>query len=265
MNIGTGKDLDDYIVNGEKICYHLIDILEPTDEFNLFLFNKYFYQAYDDIISRSKIPFLVGGTGLYIHSILRKYDLKETAFNASRIEDLNKLPTEKLQSKLLKIKPNLHNTTDLLIKERLITAIIIAEQEQAKEIETRKQINSLVIGVKDDREKIKERITKRLKFRLENGMIEEAENLLKIGVSHDKLVFFGLEYKFLSLYLRGELSYDEMFEKLNIAIHQFSKRQMTWFRKMEREGVKINWINAGDKEAVRKIIKDIFRSKYTER
>ncbi|MBN2572261.1 MAG: tRNA (adenosine(37)-N6)-dimethylallyltransferase MiaA, partial [Ignavibacteriales bacterium] len=253
MDIGTGKDLDDYKVKNKLIAYHLIDILEPSEEFNLFLFNKYFYEVYDKIIKSEKIPFLVGGTGLYVHSVLKKYDLKETAFSKSRVEELSRMTIEKLQSKLFKINPRLHNTTDLLIKDRIVSAIIIAEKESAKEIESRKPMESLVIGVTNSREKIKQSITNRLKFRLENGMIDEVKNLLKMGVSHDKLEFFGLEYKFLSLYLRGELTYNEMFEKLNIAIHQFSKRQMTWFRKMEREGVQINWITSGDVQTAKTI------------
>ncbi|MEG8947860.1 tRNA (adenosine(37)-N6)-dimethylallyltransferase MiaA [Rosettibacter firmus] len=254
MNIGTGKDLEDYIINGKKIPYYLIDIVEPTEEFNLFLFNEYFYKAFNDITSRNKIPFLVGGTGLYLHSILKGYKLNKVEFSKEKYEELDKLSIEELRERLIKVNPKLHNTTDLLEKDRIIRAIIISEAEN--NFNEHPEIRSLTIGINPGREKIKERITERLKYRLENGMIEEVEKLVAEGITFDKLEFFGLEYKYIGMYLKCELNYNDMFQKLNSAIQQFAKRQMTWFRKMEREGIKIHWLEEADFDAAKKIIED---------
>ena len=253
MDIGTGKDLDDYIINGKTVLYHLVDVIKPYDEFNLFLFNKLFYQAYSEITSRKKIPFLVGGTGLYLHSILNGYNLNKVEFDDKRFWELNNLTIGQLTSILKKLNPSLHNTTDTLIKDRIIRAIVIAESGNNNEVE-KKNISSLIIGVKLEREEIKKRITARLKHRLENGMIEEVKRLVDEGISFERLDLLGLEYKFLGKYLKGEMTYNDMFQKLNSAIHSFAKRQMTWFRKMEREGIKINWIDGPDFEAAKKII-----------
>ncbi len=253
MNIGTGKDLDDYIVDGKKIPYHLIDIIEPSEEFNLFLFTQHFYKAFEEINSRNKIPFLVGGTGLYLHAILKGYNLKKVEFDKQKYDELNKLSIEQLRERLKKVNPKLHNTTDLIVKDRIIKAIIISEEKSVSSKEN-PEIKSLTIGIYLDREKIKERITSRLKYRLENGMIEEVEKLVADGITFDKLEFFGLEYKYIGMYLKCELNYNDMFQKLNSAIQQFAKRQMTWFRKMEREGIKIHWIDGADYQAAEKII-----------
>lgn len=246
MNIGTGKDLADYIIDENLIQYHLIDVLEPNEEFNLFLFNKFFYKSFSEINKNNKLPFLVGGTGLFIYSILKQYDLNEVEFEEKKYSELGNESLEQLCEKLKKINPILHNTTDLLIKDRVIKAILIAQNNLNRNIEEKTEINPLVIGVKLEREKIKERITKRLKERLKNGMIEEVEELIKSGITFEKLNFFGLEYKFIGQYLNGELNYNDMYQKLNSAIHAFAKRQMTWFRKMEREGININWIEGPD-------------------
>jgi tRNA dimethylallyltransferase len=254
MDIGTGKDSADYIVDGKEIPCHLIDVIEPDEEFNLFLFNKLFYESYQIVTSKNKIPFLVGGTGLFIHSVLSKYNLNKIEFDSVRYDELNDLNIVVLRNKLLNLNPKLHNSTDLLLKERVIKAIMIAEKEDFTGIENKVEINSLTIGISVEREIVKTRITDRLKHRLANGMIEEIERLLNNGISFDKLNFFGLEYKFIGKYLKGEISYDEMFQKLNSSIHNFAKRQMTWFRKMEREGLEINWINGADYLAAEKII-----------
>ncbi len=254
MDIGTGKDLNDYLINGKSLPYHLIDLIEPKDEFNLFLFNQQFYKAFREISSREKIPFLVGGTGLYLHSILKNYDLNPVEFNDKRYSELSELTLEEL-AELLKAKnSSLHNTTDLLIKERIIRAIMLSEKTAHKEIDGRSGINSLIIGVSLEREEIKKRITARLKQRLESGMIDEVKNLIGEGITFERLETFGLEYKFVGKYLSGELNRNDMFQKLNSAIHSFSKRQMTWFRKMEKEGIKINWIEGADYDAAEQII-----------
>lgn len=246
MDIGTGKDIKDYIVNEEKIKYHLIDIINPQNEFNLFLFIKLFIEAFNDITNKGKVPFLVGGTGLYLSAILQKFNLSKADFSQDRYDKLNGLTIAELQNKLLQLNPALHNTTDLIVKDRLIKAIIISEDKDKYETLKIPNINSLVIGVKFETSEIRRRITERLKKRLESGMIQEVENLLTNGIGYERLALFGLEYKFISLYLKGELNYNDMFQKLNSSIHKFAKRQMTWFRKMERNGVKINWLDKAD-------------------
>ena len=253
MNIGTGKDLDDYSVKGRIIRYHLIDVIEPTEEFSLYKFNQLFYQSFNEINRRNKIPFLVGGTGLYISSILKGYLLSKANLSKKNLELFDRYSTEELKNILLETSSQLHNTTDLLDKERIIKAIIVASASAGSSPE-RNSISSLVMGIKLPRIEIKKRITERLKFRLDNGMLTEVENLLKNGISHNKLIFFGLEYKFIDLYLRKELTYNDMFQKLNSAIHNFAKKQMTWFRKMEKEGIRINWIEGPDFEQAKKII-----------
>jgi tRNA dimethylallyltransferase len=259
MDIGTGKDLSDYIVNNETVAYHLIDIISPKEEFNLFLFNKYFYSAYNQIIFKKKLPFLVGGTGLYLSSILQNYKLNEAEFKKEDFEKLNNFNLNELKKILLKFNLSLHNTTDLINKERIIKAIIIAQAEK-KFNQSIKHINKLVIGILPERFEIKKRITERLVKRLNQGMIEEVESLIKNGVSFEKLKFFGLEYKFIAMYLKGELNYNDMFQKLNSAINNFAKRQITWFRKMEREGVKINWLPFADFEKAKNLINNFLNN-----
>ncbi len=253
MDIGTGKDLSDYVVDDSKIPYHLIDIADPNTEFNLFEFTFHFKDAFGKIISKNKIPFLTGGTGLYISSVVQNYQIKKAEYKEDAINRLSQLSMENLQSILLCLKPKLHNKTDLEDKERLIKAILIAESEGESLLKDVK-INSLVIGVRFERTDIKKRITERLKKRLTAGMIEEIQKLLDSGVTYERLLKLGLEYKFIALYLKGELSYNDMFTKLNSAINAFAKRQMTWFRKMEREGVKINWIEKADFEQAADLI-----------
>jgi len=254
MDIGTGKDLADYEVNGKIIPYHLIDVVDPKNEFNLFEFYKLFFEAFHKISSKEKTPFLCGGTGLYIHSIIKDYKLSEVKFNQERFDELNQLDYETLKEMLLKLQPKQHNTTDTINKDRVIRALMIAEQKGMKEVNYKCEIHSLNIGVFLERDFVKKRITERLKQRLENGLIEEVQRLNNEGVSFQRLEQFGLEYKFVAKYLQNEISYDEMFEKLNIAIHQFSKRQLTWFRKMEREGIKIHWIDGADFNTAENII-----------
>ena len=245
MDIGTGKDLSDYVVNGNKIPYHLIDIVEPEVEYNLYLFITHFKEAFKKLISKNKKPFLTGGTGLYISSVIQDYKIKKADFNEAKINKLSGLPIEELRSLLLKLKTKHHNKTDLEDKERIIKAILVAESEE-EALLSDIEIKSLVIGVKFERSEIRKRIAERLDKRLKEGMIEEVKKLIDTGVTYERLLQLGLEYKFLAVYLKGELSYNEMFEKLNTAIGAYAKRQMTWFRKMEREDVKINWIDKGD-------------------
>ena len=259
MDIGTGKDYSDYIINGEQVPHHLIDLLEPSEEFNLFIFRKEFDLAIEKINRQNKTPFLVGGTGLYLSAILKGYNLVDADLSGARFDQLVKLSEEELSQKLLELNPAQHNTTDLKIKERIVKAIIIseAEKDQSK-TQNSKAVSSLIIGINKNRDEIKKNITARVKARLKEGMIKEVETLIRSGITKEKLEFFGLEYKFVSRYLAGELNYNDMFQKLNSAIHSFAKRQMTWFRKMEREGININWIDGPDVDAAEKIIESQF-------
>lgn len=244
MDIGTGKDLADYFVNNTTIPYHLIDIINPQEEYNLFQFKKDFYSAFETVTQKSKLPILAGGTGLYLSAVIQNYDLHKADFEKDA-RTLQEMDIEKLRELLLALNQPLHNTTDLTSKERLIKAIQIAKSKACTH-DTPKIISPLVVGVNPGREIVKQRITERLKKRLKNGMIEEVETLLRNNVTFEKLMFFGLEYKFIALYLKGEINYNDMFQKLNSAIHGFAKRQMTWFRKMEKEGVIIHWIDGPD-------------------
>ena len=260
MDIGTGKDLEDYEVDGKIIPYHLIDVVSPKEEFNVFHFYKSFFKVLNEINTRGKIPLLAGGTGLYIHSVHKGYELREVKFDKNRYDELSGLEYDELASKLIKLQPKQHNTTDLVNKERVIRALMIAEKDNLGIIEFEKEIHPFVIGVMLERDVVRKRITSRLRQRLENGMIEEVQKLVQEGVSYQRLRQLGLEYKFVAMFLEKEISYEEMFEKLNIAIHQFSKRQMTWFRKMEKEGIKINWIEGPNYEQAENLILDNYFS-----
>ena len=255
MDIGTGKDLSDYIVDNINVPYHLINIAEPIEEYNLYRFKSDFYQAFEKIKASGKLPFLAGGTGMYLSAILQNYKLRKADLSQNRIGELENYSEEKLRGILLSRKPKQHNITDLINKERIIKAILIEEANQFENIQSVDSISSLNIGIKLERNEIKKRITDRLKKRFEEGMIDEVKNLLDMGISHNKLSFFGLEYKFISQYVGGKINYNDMYQKLNSAIHSFAKRQMTWFRKMEREGVNISWFDGKDYEAILNFIR----------
>jgi len=257
MDIGTGKDLAEYVVDGVPVPYHLIDVAEPGHLFSVFEFQQRFYECFREITARGMMPVVVGGTGLYIESILREYRMLPVPENAALREEPGKLGMEELAAKLLHLNPALHNTTDLTGRERLIRAIEIAEhasRQASRDAIERPDIVPLVIGVRWDRTVLRERITKRLKERLDQGMIEEVRRLRDSGVSWERLDEMGLEYRYVSRYLRGEMSRDEMFKTLNIRIHQFAKRQDTWFRGMERRGITIRWIEGADEAALREMV-----------
>lgn len=253
MNIGTGKDYNDYCVNEKIIPYHLIDVCNTEDDFSVFDFQKLFFKAYAEILSRKKLPFLVGGTGMYLSSILRNYKFNKVSFDSEFRNELQQKNIEELRQILKTISTNLHNTTDLVDKERIIKAIIIHQIADASS-PVSNELSSLIIGIAPDRSEIKRRITERLRNRLSEGMVGEVKNLLEIGVTPERLNYFGLEYRYIGLYLTGQLSYNDMFQKLNSAIHNFAKRQMTWFRKMEKEGVIINWLKDNDFGAAKNLI-----------
>ncbi len=243
MDIGTGKDLSEYTLSDTTIPYHLIDIARAGDKYNVFEFMQDFTQAFNTITRKGKIPVMCGGTGMYLDAILRSYSMADVPVNSELRKDLEDFSNDKLKIRLLSYGP-LHNVSDITDRERTIRAIEIAEF-QSKEHNKIKlpDFKSVNFGIHFDRNEIRNRISQRLVQRLKEGMIEEAEALLKNNVSEEELMYYGLEYKFLTLYLTGEISYNEMFTKLETAIHQFAKRQMTWFRRMEKKGIKINWID----------------------
>jgi tRNA dimethylallyltransferase len=244
MDIGTGKDLEDYLVDGHQVPYHLIDFLEPGYKYNVFEYQKDFLKAFETLRNKGKPPILAGGTGMYIEAVLKGYRLIDVPPDDNLRSELQNKSQEELVSILRELNPELHNTTDTEHKKRTIRAIEIAryyKENPTVSIDFPK-IDTAIIGVKYDRPAQKRKISARLKQRLEEGMIEEVEKLLE-KVPSETLVYYGLEYKFITHYLQNTLSYDEMFKKLEVAIHQLAKRQMTWFRKMERQGWNIHWID----------------------
>ena len=253
MDIGTGKDLADYtsVVDGSpvNIPYHLIDICEPGTKYNLFQYQQDFFDAYNNIIGKGKTPILCGGTGLYIEAVLKGYQLSPVPQNPELRARLEGKSLEELTEMLRELKQKngsvMHNTTDVDTAQRAIRAIEIEMEQQNYPLTSHlSPLSSLIIGVSIDRDLRREKITRRLKARLDEGMVDEVRGLLAEGIPAEDLIYYGLEYKYLTEYVIGKLSYDEMFRQLEIAIHQFAKRQMTWFRGMERRGFKIHWIDA---------------------
>ena len=245
LDLGTGKDLADYTVNGKRIPFHLIDIVEPGTKYNVFEYQRDFLNAYKDITARGKLPILCGGTGMYLESILKGYRLLPVPENPELRKNLEGKSLEEL-TQILSTYKTLHNSTDVDTAKRAIRAIEIEEYYKHQPIDEREfpTLNSLIIGVDIDRDLRREKITRRLKQRLEEGMIEEVKGLLAEGIAPEDLIYYGLEYKYLTLHAIGQLTFDEMFVQLETAIHQFAKRQMTWFRGMERRGFTIEWLDA---------------------
>ncbi len=254
MDIGTGKDLADYRLNVDGVSvdipYHLIDIVEPGTKYNLFQYQQDFFDAYEDICRRGVQPILCGGTGLYIEAVLKGYHLSPVPQNQSLRDSLEGRSLEELTDMLRTIKAKsgtvMHNTTDVDSSQRAIRAIEIETYNLEHPMPLRElpPIPSVIFGVNIDRELRREKITRRLKARLEEGMAEEVRGLLDEGIAAEDLIYYGLEYRYVTEYVVGRLTYDEMFRQLEIAIHQFAKRQMTWFRGMERRGFTIHWIDA---------------------
>ena len=253
MDIGTGKDLADYIVNGQSIPYHLIDICEPGYKYNVFQYQHDFFRVFRDIESRRKLPILCGGTGMYIEAVLKGYKLLDVPQNPTLRQSLQGKSLAELEQILASYKV-LHNKTDVDSAQRAIRAIEIEEyyRTEAPGRNEYEPINSLIIGVDIDRDTRRAKISQRLRARLAEGMVDEVRQLIDQGVKPDDLIYYGLEYKFVTQYVIGQLSYEEMVTQLEIAIHQFAKRQMTWFRGMERRGSTIHWVNAAW-ETARKI------------
>ena len=250
MDIGTGKDLADYTVDGRQVPYHLIDIREPGTKYNLFEYQQDFFDAYQQIQERGAVPILCGGTGLYIEAVLKGYKLSPVPQNQELRCSLEGKSLDELTQMLTDIKiktgSNMHNTTDVDSCQRAIRAIEIETYNLEHPTPRRElpSVDSVIIGIDINRDLRREKITRRLKARLEEGMVDEVRALLDEGISAENLIYYGLEYKFITEYLMGRTSYEEMFQRLEIAIHQFAKRQMTWFRGMERRGFTIHWISA---------------------
>ena len=250
MDIGTGKDLTDYVVDGQHIPYHLIDIAEPGTKYNLFQYQQDFHNAYADICKRGKQPILCGGTGLYIEAVLKGYQLSPVPQNPPLRDSLASKSLDELTAMLVELKrkngSNMHNHTDMDPVQRAIRAIEIETYNLEHPTPERElpPVDSLIIGIDIDRNLRREKITRRLKARLEEGMVDEIRSLIEEGINPEDLIYYGLEYKFVTEYVVGNISYSEMFSQLEIAIHQFAKRQMTWFRGMERRGFNIHWIDA---------------------
>lgn len=244
MDLGTGKDLDDYIVAGKEIPYHLINIRKPGYKYNLFEYQDDFQKVYSALKEKKKNVILCGGTGLYLESVLKGYRLLPVPENTDLRNSLKGKNLEELTSILSNYK-TLHNKTDVDTTKRAIRAIEIEEFYKTNNIQERSVVNvdSIIFGINIDRNKRRENISKRLKERFESGMIEEIKRIIDSGISPDDLIYYGLEYKYITKYVLGEYSYDEMFNSLETAIHQFAKRQMTWFRGMERRGFNIYWID----------------------
>ncbi|EGJ71254.1 tRNA dimethylallyltransferase [Bacteroides coprosuis DSM 18011] len=245
MDLGTGKDLEEYTIDGQEIPYHLIDIADPGYKYNVFEYQQDFIKAYQEIKAKNKNVVLCGGTGLYLESVLKGYKLLPVPENKTLRDQLSNKNLKELTD-ILKGYKELHNTTDIDTCKRAIRAIEIEEyySTQPKEARSFPTLNSLIIGVDIAREARRAKISSRLKQRLDEGMVDEVKKLIDQGVKPEDLIYYGLEYKFLTLYVLGELNYNEMFNQLEIAIHQFAKRQMTWFRGMERKGFNIHWIDA---------------------
>lgn len=257
MDLGTGKDLNEYIVEGEQIPYHLIDIVDAGYKYNVFEYQHDFLEAYTSIKEKGKLPILCGGTGMYLESVLKGYKLLPVPENHELRARLEGKSLEELTTMLQSYK-KLHNITDVDTPKRAIRAIEIEEYYKHTPVEERTfpTIKSLIIGIDIDRELRRKKITQRLTQRLDEGMLDEVRNLLKQGIAPEDLIYYGLEYKYLTLHAIGELSFQEMFNQLEIAIHQFAKRQMTWFRGMERRGFTIHWLNASlpTEEKIKKVM-----------
>jgi len=251
MDIGTGKDLDEYCINGHTIPYHLIDIIDPSEDYSVYSFQKQFHSIYNDIIvKKNKCPILCGGTGLYIESVLLNYDISSTKPDYTLRTKLEKLSKEELLIIFKDLDSNIDENWKCDTKQRIIRGIEIASKGNVRNKIEKYNLdlsNIMVLGVHMEREDVRSNITQRLKYRLKNGMIEEVERLLEKNiVTFERLNYFGLEYKYVGYYLCGKISYEDMFDKLNTAIHKFAKKQMTFFRRMEKRGIKINWLENGD-------------------
>ncbi len=259
MDLGTGKDLSEFLVDGVAVPHHLVDIVDAGYEFNLFEYQSLFYRCFSELEGRGIVPIMVGGTGLYIEGVVRGYTMLEVPEDPSLREDLSDMDMDAMRERLLKSNPALHNTTDTQDRDRLVRAIEIAEYTKNRKGADEPEhpiIRPLVIGIRCERSTLRKRITGRLGQRIDAGMIQEVRGLHDQGVSWERLDSFGLEYRYVGRYLQGIMDRDEMISQLGTRIHQFAKRQMTWFRRMERRGIAIHWIEAADYDALKALVEE---------
>lgn len=250
LDIGSGKDLAEYTQDDNHIPYHLIDVVDLDCEFNVFEFQKRFFEIFDQLQAKRALPVVVGGTGLYLEAVLKGYSLVEVPENASLRAELDSLADEVLIERLVAMKSKLHNTSDTVDRTRMVRAIEIAEYERGREPAPAPEVRALILGLQWPRPELHKRIALRLKQRLDNGLVDEVEALLESGVSHEKLHSLGLEFRYVDALLRGEIrNKNDLFQKLRGAIINFAKRQETWFRRMERNGAVIHWIAGDDTDA----------------
>jgi tRNA dimethylallyltransferase len=256
LDIGSGKDLDDYVVDGHAVPYHLVDIVDLDQEFNVFAYQRAFFRAFEELRGRGVLPVAVGGTGLYLDAVLCGYRMVEAPENPVLRAALDEQATEELAERLRQIKPALHNTTDLTDRARLIRALEIAEHARDHVPPPAPEIQALVLGTRWDRGELRRRIAARLKARLDAGLIGEVERLHAQGYGWERLELLGLEYRFVAQFLQGQIrNRNDLFQKLNAAIAQFAKRQDTWFRRMERQGTRIHWIDRADFDAALAVVR----------
>lgn len=258
MDIGTGKDLGAYIIDGTAVPFHLIDIVDPLYEFNVFEYQQHFFRCYRDLRSRGIIPILCGGSGLYLESVLLNYRMVAAPAGIDYGKDMEGQDDSALRTLLLSLNPAVHNTTDLRDRRRLIRAITIARaaaEDAAAPLERAEDVDALVIGIRWERAELRRRIRKRLRERMDAGLLNEVKRLHDEGIPREKLDFFGLEYRYASRCLKGEYREEEMLTLLNTKIHQFAKRQETWFRRMEKKGIAIHWIDGADYGTVQELVR----------
>jgi tRNA dimethylallyltransferase len=248
MDLGTGKDLSAYSRGGAAVPYHLIDILDPAEGFSVFAYQKLFHRCFQEIMERENVPLMVGGSGLYLEAIIRGYRLPAAPINQTLRDGLAGEGMEDLRRRFLSLHPAVHNTTDLRDRDRLIRAIEIAESTHDRHLEpgSSKPLSPLVVGIHCERQTLRRAITDRLEARLASGMLEEVRDLHQKGLSWERIDSFGLEYRYIGLFLQGEITREELFRTLNTRIHQYAKRQETWFRRMEKNGVRIHWTQNND-------------------
>jgi tRNA dimethylallyltransferase len=256
MDLGTGKDLNEYSRGGVKVPCHLIDIFDPTEECSVFTYQKLFYRCFQEIIGRGNLPLMAGGTGLYLDAVIRGYRMPAVPEDQALREELEREGMASLRRRFLSLCPEVHNTTDLRERKRLIRAIEIAEftRHHSEDHGPRIPISPLVVGIRCEREALRRKITNRLEARLAAGMVEEVRALEERGLDWERIDSFGLEYRYIGLYLRGLMTREEMVRILNTRIHQFAKRQETWFRRMEKKGVQIHWIETADTDKALSLI-----------
>ncbi len=259
LSIGAGKDLEEYRVNGVPVPYHLIDIVDLDDEFSVFDYQKRFFEVFEAVMARGALPVVVGGTGLYIEAVLKGYQMVEVPEDRDLRAELASLSHEALVARLRALKDRLHNVTDLRDRDRLVRAIEIAAFSKGRAAEQTPALRPLILGTKWPRAELRARIRERLKDRLENGMIEEVEGLVAQGVSWEKLHFLGLEYRYIAAFLEGKIrNRNDLLQKLCGAISRFAKRQESWFRRMERDGMVIRWVDRADFAAATRIVQSTF-------